>query len=44
MTNFDKIKAMDINDLVGFILNVEYNNYDFTYGDVIEKWLLQEAE
>ncbi len=44
MTNFDKIKAMDINELVGFILNVEYNNYDFTFGDNVEKWLLQEVE
>ena len=44
MTNFDKIKAMDINDLVGFILNVEYNNYDFTYWDDVKKWLLQEAD
>ena len=44
MTNFDKIKTMSMDDLIGFLLNVEYNNYDFTYGDDVKKWLLQEAE
>jgi hypothetical protein len=44
MTNFDKIKAMDIDDLTGFLLNVEYNTCDFTYWDAVKKWLLQEAE
>ena len=44
MNNFDKIKTMDYNQITDFLLNVEYNSYDFTYSDYLLKWLQQEAD
>ena len=44
MNNFDKIKTMDYYQMADFLINVEFDNYNFDYSDYVLKWLLQEAE
>ena len=44
MNNFEKIKEMDLYQMAEFLINVEFNTYDFTYSDYVCKWLEQDAD